>query len=263
MEGAKFKPIFKTNNFRNGTTKMEMMQHEHFLIIDDFLEIERFIILNNFLQSLDFKHVHSDNFQKAFGLNNNPFWSNPYLSHKREDDLSTKYFPTEEGIDCFLEPMLSIRDKIDYYVGKYQKQWDFFFCRPYLYPRETYLDWHTDGKYGISGAYVFFAHKKWHHSWGGDLLIDSKTVASTDYPKKEIYKDQFKEIGYALDNKEVNKQISEPGYGSFIYPKPNRLIIFKPKIWHKISPVSLNAGENYRLSLTGFFMKNEEIKKRK
>lgn len=242
---------------------MKITQHEHFIIIDDFLEEKQFEMLNHFLQLSDFKHVHGDGFQRAFGLNNNPFWAPPYLSHAREDDSDTKAFPTKEGIDYFLGPMIDLKDKIKSYVGQHSREWDFFFCRPYLYPRETYLDWHTDGKYNISGAYVFFAHKEWHHSWGGDLLIDSKQVDSVDYPKKEVFEGEFKEIGYALDNKPVNEQVSDPGFGSFICPKPNRLVVFKPKIWHKITPVSPNAGENYRLSLTGFFMKNEEIRKRK
>lgn len=238
---------------------MKVFKDEKFIIVDNFLKKEEFIYLNNFLQTIEYQYVHCDQFQKAFKLNNNPLRSNTYLSHNRKNDIERGSYPYSLGIDYFFQNILKNIKIFELYIGEHKKAWDFFFCRPYLYPRETNLDWHTDGKYGITGAYVYFAHKQWSSNWGGELLIDSKFVKSTDYPTKEIYRDKYEQVSYALDNSKIKKIIENPGYGSFIYPKPNRLVIFKPFLWHKICEINKNAGENYRLSLTGFFMSEEKI----
>ena len=41
--------------------------------------------------------------------------------------------------------------------------------------------------------------------------------------------------------------------GTFISPKPNRLVLINKNVVHGITRVDKDAGENVRLTLTGFF----------
>ena len=43
------------------------------------------------------------------------------------------------------------------------------------------------------------------------------------------------------------------GAGSFVMPKPNRLVIIRGGLPHKIAKVSVAAGSHLRRSITGFF----------
>ena len=70
------------------------------------------------------------------------------------------------------------------------------------------------------GAYVFYAHRAWKLTWGGELLIEDKRGV---------------------------------GSGVFVAPTPNRLVVIRGGTRHKIARVSLLAGEHFRLSLAGFF----------
>ena len=41
------------------------------------------------------------------------------------------------------------------YVGRQGQDWDYFFCRPYIYPAGTGLSWHTDGRGTEQLSYTF------------------------------------------------------------------------------------------------------------
>ena len=89
---------------------------------------------------------------------------------------------------------------------------------PWCYPQGSALTWHDDAGNFYAGSYVYYLHTEWKPTWGGLLLIADD------------------ECG-----------------GKFIFPKPNRLVFIPRGVPHSISRVDKNAGENNRLSLTGFF----------
>ena len=56
-----------------------------------------------------------------------------------------------------------------------------------------------------------------------------------------------------FEQAEKTKNLIEHGMGTFISPKPNRLVLINKNVVHGITRVDKDAGENVRLTLTGFF----------
>jgi Rps23 Pro-64 3,4-dihydroxylase Tpa1-like proline 4-hydroxylase len=44
-------------------------------------------------------------------------------------------------------------------------------------------------------------------------------------------------------------------------PKPNRLVILKGGVTHRVAPVSQAAGEHVRASIAGFFLRKDALKR--
>ena len=40
----------------------------------------------------------------------------------------------------------------------------------HVYPTGAELSWHKDGALG-GGAYSFYIHDEWKHTWGGNLMV--------------------------------------------------------------------------------------------
>lgn len=248
------------NNTAIHQTLTNVIFGDRYLIIDNFLPNDEFEVLWNFIQSSKFEPVHTKQWTKAFRLNDGvPFWADVSISHPRLTDHSASVYPTGEGIDVFIEALLKKTDELHAYIGTHKTDWDFFFARPYLYPTGTGLSWHTDGKFEISAAYVFYCHPEWKPAWGSELLIDSSGDFDRGYPEKMTNHDKLSKIGYHLDQKEIDNFLLEKGIGHYILPKPNRLVIIKPNTLHRIKPVDPSAGDNVRASIAGFFMNDQKI----
>jgi len=56
-----------------------------------------------------------------------------------------------------------------------------------------------------------------------------------------------------FEQAEKTKNLMDYGMGTFISPKPNRLVLINKNVVHGITRVDKDAGENVRLTLTGFF----------
>ena len=50
-----------------------------------------------------------------------------------------------------------------------------------------------------------------------------------------------------------NIAVSNPGIGRYFMPLPNRLMLVSGGVIHKVERVDSAAGDNSRVSLTGFF----------
>jgi hypothetical protein len=235
--------------------------NNRFIVIDDLLSQEDFNFLWIFLQSTNFSFVHSKQWVNAFRLSDgSPLWSTPYVSHNRSSDPQAHTYPTGFAIDIFIKTVLSLQDLLDPYIGSHPKDWDFFFCRPYLYPVGSGLSWHMDGKYKITGAYAFYCHPQWSANWGAELLIDRVCRPHFETPVKKGYLGEEIQTGFHLDSSLVNQAVAEQGIGDYILPLPNRLVVFKPGLLHTIKPVDSSAGDHVRSTLTGFFMNENLIK---
>jgi len=58
-----------------------------------------------------------------------------------------------------------------------------------------------------------------------------------------------------LDNDDANELLMKGGFGSFVVPKPNRIVVIKGGTPHSIAKVAAAAGRNARASVGGFFKK--------
>jgi len=56
-----------------------------------------------------------------------------------------------------------------------------------------------------------------------------------------------------LDNDDATELLMARGIGSYILPKPNRLVVIKGGTPHAIAKVRASAGRHVRASVGGFF----------
>ncbi|HBD9446786.1 TPA: 2OG-Fe(II) oxygenase [Legionella pneumophila] len=237
-----------------------VFNNEVLAVIDDFLEQTSFEKIWNFIQTEKFKFVHSSKWVNAFSLEDgSPLWGNVTISHPRPEACTTEQiYPTNTTIDLFINELIARSSDYSHLIGLKDRDWDFFYARPYLYPRGSGLSWHTDGKYKISGAYVYYCHPNWDINWGAELLINPSPQLDFDYPEVPLISNKKKKVGYHLNSAALNKY-ADDGIGYYIVPKPNRLVIFKNNILHCIKKVENAAGNHVRASITGFFMSNDKI----
>jgi hypothetical protein len=101
-------------------------------------------------------------------------------------------------------------------------------------------------------------HKHWQINWDATLLI--VPYGSVDYVQRLAldsntkHYDSYKEIMSPMEMFEQRKKfqsIIDYGLGTFVSPKPNRLILINKNVVHGITRVDSDAGENIRLTITG------------
>ena len=138
-----------------------------------------------------------------------------------------------------------------------EKQFEKVSCMLHVYMSGAELSWHRDGALG-GGAYSFYIHNDWRHTWGGNLLIASPDTEFHSNKPSEGTSAEDMLGGYGImsrvwDLSEESSMILNPGFGRYFAPLPNRLMITTGDTMHKVERVDLSAGENTRRSLTGFF----------
>ncbi len=119
---------------------------------------------------------------------------------------------------------------------------------PFVWPPGTSLAWHSDGMsldtLNKVGAFTFYAHKTWNCEWGGELLvadIDSDAEGISSAP--------------TFDNSALSERIMSTGYGAFVAPKPNRLVVNPSNILHKVTKSTMGAAP--RLSIQAFMFEDK------
>ncbi len=236
-------------------------QTSTFLVIDDFLSEESFQHVWTFLHKEPFRTVQGDRWITAFRLGDGqPMWGDVYTSRPAQSSRTSVSvpYPSGKGIDVLIKAMLGNLELFSEYIGKENVDWDYFFCRPYLYPIGSGLSWHSDGRTGVAGAYVFYAHPRWRAHWGSELLIDGSGFCEFDYPEHEMYDGTKQRLGQHLDASETSEAVMKHAVGHYVLPRPNRFVLLRRGVLHRLNPVHPNAGDNIRASITGFFLSPED-----
>ncbi len=148
--------------------------------------------------------------------------------------------PSATPIDHVIRRLL---DAPELHEGLIADSWDRISARAYVYPRDTGLSWHVDDHELYAGAFIYYAHPVWNAHWGGELLIAELDPEADELPI----------MAYRFETEDYSAQLLEMGCGSFIMPKPNRLVLLAGAP-HMIARVSPAAGHNVRASVTGFFL---------
>ena len=125
--------------------------------------------------------------------------------------------------------------------------------RSYIYPRGVKLSWHDDSDVYM-GAMTFYAHQKWGSTWGGELMVAQVP------PINSVFKDGIPN-GPHLDHDWEDQYINLYAMGTYINPKPNRMVIMAPGTYHAINRVDADAGDHARCSVVGFYLKDVEKNK--
>ena len=56
-----------------------------------------------------------------------------------------------------------------------------------------------------------------------------------------------------FDTEHERRQVLNPGFGTYVMPLPNRIVIAKTRVVHHVERIDQAAGDHFRLSMTGFF----------
>ena len=57
---------------------------------------------------------------------------------------------------------------------------------------------------------------------------------------------------------QLDEVMVDQGMGQAIFPKGNRIVFIGPKVYHMITRVNETAGDNVRMSIAGFFDRNNK-----
>lgn len=141
-----------------------------------------------------------------------------------------------------------------------------FAMRCHAYPVGSKNPWHTD--LGAT-TYTYYLHKEWAINWDSTLLVLPKDSVKYKQAMKVLegtkrYDSYNDLVSLELfQQKEKFAPLLEHGMGYFVSPKPNRLILINKNTVHGVTRVDPDAGQNLRITLTGFFnfFSKELIKK--
>jgi len=159
------------------------------------------------------------------------------------DPAHPNRYPSDTPIDHVIRALL---DHPEAHAGLVADTWDRISARAYVYPQGTGLSWHVDDHELYAGAFIYYAHPVWNAHWGGELLIGEVDPEGEELPI----------MAYRFETEAYSEQLLEMGVGSFVMPKPNRLVLLAGAP-HMIARVSSAAGHNVRASVTGFFLEPE------
>lgn len=157
-------------------------------------------------------------------------------------------YPTGTPYDLFFASVERHREVITDFLGIDEESLKYVLAA-YLYRAGWALPWHEDIGEGAEyrGAFSYYLHKEWRGNWGGELMI------LNDERLHEPGENTI-DLAFSQGTGLYPPSHVAGGIGTFIAPKPNRLVVMRPKVLHAINTVSPLAGENMRLALAGFYL---------
>jgi hypothetical protein len=207
---------------------------DSFAVFDDFLVPEHLEAVRQYLADERFTHLRNvwkPNHYYRLVEGDPLVGPTVYYNHPKVPSGFSSY-PCGKSSDFVVESLIKAVDSLTPWVGSRGSTWDFLSCTPYLYPVEAGLAWHDDAK-DRSGSFVLYLHDEWKSSWGAELLIAS------DVGGRKATVRRYQGVDTDL--------------GHYVAAVPNRLVVIKAGTPHRLKSVSVNAGENLRISMTGFF----------
>lgn len=205
---------------------------EDYIIYDEVLSQEDFYKVSTAVQAENFSIPHINNWLKVWRISDGlPMGGPSYSCDKR---------PFNNYMDLIGHIFIEMAKMHPNILQEYKE----LTLRPYLYGRETKLSWHNDA--GYTGAGIFYTHKYWGSTWGGELMIAKTPKVEGGVPNP------------CLDHEFEDKFLEYYGYGEYITCKPNRLVLTKKGVWHSINRVDKDAGDHVRSSIVAFYKDENE-----
>jgi Rps23 Pro-64 3,4-dihydroxylase Tpa1-like proline 4-hydroxylase len=228
-----------------------------FIVIDDFLapDLQQHIWL--YFQVENFARVDVSSPTGQWAWHDGGSLRGPTIGYKTKWHAQ---FPTGTAVDALMETIVSEEKRFRPALGQFGSDWDDFSASPSLYPVGTGLSWHRDAE-NNAGSFVYYVHPHWNVEWGGELLLGDPaqfSIPGSQGPFFNPAPSGYADDGAAwlnshLENERASETLMAHGAGSFVMPKPNRLVIIRGGLPHKIAKVSVAAGSHLRCSITGFF----------
>ena len=219
------------------------IDHPSFRVIDDFLDEDDWTALWTDFQFMDLLPVTRS--RGAWKLDDGvPLAGHEITTTDRDPDAShdpaqPRRYPSGAPIDAVIAALLR---QAELHEGLVAPTWTRVSARAYVYPQGTGLSWHVDDHALYAGAFIYYAHPRWNAHWGGELLI-------AEVPPEH----ELPIMAYRFETEAYSEALLDMGCGSFVMPKPNRLVILGGAA-HMIARVSPAAGAEVRASVAGFFL---------
>jgi len=233
-------------------------QTDFFTVLDNVLgDAERDRLWNFFQAQRFFPVGATDQFFGHWQLEDGGALRGPTVGWGHKWDA---IYPTGTGIDDVMKAVVECAALFDATIGARGVVWDVFSAFATIYTPGQGLLWHRDSA-DNAGSWVYYGHPRWNVEWGGELLLAERADFPPEYG---VYLHRLRVTeetpggppGLAhLDNEDANELLMEQGFGSFVMPKPNRMVIIKGGTPHAIGKVRPSAGRNVRASIGGFFKK--------
>ncbi len=233
-------------------------QTESFTIVDDLLPPAECAALWNYFQLQPFQRVDALGMQGQWLLEDGGVLRGPTVGWGQAWDAQ---YPTKTPVDLLVNALLAGEDAFAATVVKRGVDWKAFSVCPSIYVAGQGRLWHRDDA-DDAGSWVYYAHPDWNIEWGGELfLADPRDVPPefgaflhrllpmADHPNPPPWKSH-------LDNDDASRFLLERGIGSFVAPRPNRLVVIKGGTPQSLAKVRASAGRNVHASLSGTFKKD-------
>jgi hypothetical protein len=232
-------------------------QNAFFTVIDDLLSAAQFDRLWNFIQIQPMRRVEAMGRRGHWLIEDEDVLRGPTVGWGHKFDAQ---FPTSSPIDDVIEAIVKSSDLFTASVGRCNVDWAAFSAMPTIYRAGQGLVWHRDSE-DNTGSYIFYVHPEWNVEWGGELYL----AHTLDVPREYgVFFHRLRAMpelpapppGFPhLDNDDANELLMSGGFGSYVVPKPNRLVVIKGGTPHAIAKVRPAAGPHVRASIGGFFKK--------
>jgi hypothetical protein len=129
-------------------------------------------------------------------------------------------------------------------VGKPGEAWQGVSVTGAYTPAGGRLPWHDDGA-GRTGAYILYVHPHWDSDWGGELMIVDEAKPEQADPA------DASTIGSTVTESRALLAAQET---RFVFPAPNRLVVFAGGTLHSVARVDSSTGKAVRAVVSGSFL---------
>ncbi|MDX2074577.1 MAG: GlcNAc-transferase family protein [Alphaproteobacteria bacterium] len=230
------------------------------VVYDNFLPDDVYEKLRSYAVTTDYEHINTKGkISRAWHVHDGfPLRSvlNGFYHHDKSTIPVPKpphIYPTATEFDRFMEYMLEFGPQVERYTGKPGEGWKTFSVTAWIYPPGTGLSMHDDGSGVYAGAYAFFLNNTWRAHWGGLLvMMDDVANDSIHAHRRTVDQSEYHRQKWLHVNNSDDLMV-EHGLARCIFPKGNRMVFIANDAYHMVTRVNEAAGDNYRLSLAGFF----------
>lgn len=221
-----------------------VMKTPEVLVVDDFLEQEAWDRLLNQVQCDEWTQSQPDD----------KYWHITDGANYKASKRFLRDAPFNDNYDIWADAIKTFADSEA--AQEYTAGYTDIAMRCHGYPVGSKNPWHTD----MGGVtYSYYLHKHWQINWDSMLLVLPKDSVEYKQIMRKLpgtkQQDTYRSTGTLemFEQAEKQKGLIEHGMGYFVAPKPNRLVLINKNVVHGITRVDKDAGENVRLTMTGFF----------
>jgi hypothetical protein len=232
---------------------------DSFVVIDGLLGLDQQNLLWNYFQMQPFQRTEALEMRGHLLVEESAVLRGPTVGWGQAFDAE---YPTETVVDELMKGVVvDCEDFIAPIVGKRGPDWAVFSATPTIHVVGQGEAWHRDAD-NRAGNWVYYAHPGWNVEWGGELLLSQEKDIPAEYG---VYLHRLRPMADLpnppawrshLDNQDANELLMSRGIGSYVFPKPNRLVVVKGGTPYAIAKTRASAGRQVRASFGGFFVKS-------